>query len=109
MPTSILFLLGLLVAFIGEALHLPPGFRAAAYGDLINMTSFQVNIKPPEQTTNRIQRDLDGIMSFERLKAQSENERFAFDKAKMIHEEKQKIRDIVASEGGASSFWVSSG
>lgn len=93
------FLLVLLCAVGSNAgqQELPPGLKAGLYGDIVGHSDFQLNLRPPEESTHDTEKALDAILKMEASKGKEAADDGTAAKQRMLNIEKLKIRDIVGS------------
>lgn len=75
--------------------QLPPGIKAGLYGDIVSHSDFQMNLRPPEESTHDIEKSLDALLKLEEGKNKAAEADAAAVKQRMLNIEKLKIRDIV--------------
>jgi len=96
-PWFVMFLLAAAAPAPLHAVRLPPGIKGGLYGDIVSHSDFQVNLKPPEETTRDVETSLDALLKFEESKFKTTTAESAAAKQSMLNIEKAKIRDIVAA------------
>ena len=79
----------------GEALV--PGLTSALYGDIAGHSDFELNLHPPEETTQDIQESLDALMKSEDISRKASEADSISEKERMIEAEKAAIKEIVSS------------
>merc|ERR1712190_272763 len=77
--------------------RLLPGVTDAVYGDLVGHSDFELNLRPPEESTHDIEVSLDSIMNLENAKMKSSNDDFSAEQENMLHAEKEAIHNLVVS------------
>ena len=76
---------------------LAPGMTSALYGDVVGHSDFEVNLRPPEETSANIQESLDALAKSEDIKLKASQANFAAEKERMLEAEKIAIQEIVSS------------
>ena len=83
--------------FVAEGAAIAPGVSSKLYGAIAGASDFELNLRPPEESTKDIEESLDAIMKSEDISDKASQADFAADKEHMIEAEKLAIREIVAS------------
>jgi len=97
MLTRCLMMLSLVVVAGAAGGRLPPGIKAGLYGDIVAHSDFQMNLRPPEESTRDVEQSLDALLKLEESTATAEEAEATAAKQRMLNIEKAKIRDIVTN------------
>jgi len=77
------------------AAQVNPGITDGVYADMVQRSELQMNLRPPEETTNEVEASLRALLLFEETKARAAETDAAAAKERMLSIEKTKLRDIV--------------
>merc|ERR1719159_1142077 len=74
---------------------MPSGVKAGLYSEVVGQSGFQMNLRPPSETTHDVEASLRALLMLERSKSKAAEAEAVASKQRMLNVEKAKLRHIV--------------